>query len=172
MEILDRNFFNRPTEAVARELLGKYLVRRIGDRVIAAMITETEAYDGFKDKGSHAYRGKTKRNQLMFGPAGNWYVYFTYGRHWMLNIVTREKDYPGAVLIRGVAGVSGPGRVAKFFQIDGGISGLRASPALRLWLENRGMRVPPGRIKRSARIGIDYAGPYWSKRKWRFLLLK
>src|SRR3989344_2308826 len=97
---LPQTFFNRPAPLVARELLGKFLVRRYRKRTDAFIITETEAYEGFHDKASHAHRGQTKRNAPMFGDAGYWYVYFTYGMHWLLNIVTRERGYPSAVLIR------------------------------------------------------------------------
>src|SRR3989344_4993889 len=112
-KILKQNFFNRPTIAVARELLGCFLCRRINGKVIRLKITEVEAYDGPRDKASHASRGKTKRNTPMFGKAGQFYVYFTYGIHWMLNIVTGPKDYPAAILIRGVEGISGPARITK-----------------------------------------------------------
>ncbi|MDP2598558.1 MAG: DNA-3-methyladenine glycosylase [Candidatus Liptonbacteria bacterium] len=107
-KILSRGFFNRPTLKVAKQLLGKYLVCRIlsshndaRGRRIALMITEVEAYDGPRDMASHASRGETPRNKPMFGEAGNFYVYFTYGIHWMLNVVTGKKGYPAAVLIRG-----------------------------------------------------------------------
>jgi len=102
MKILSQKFFEQPALKIAKVLLGKYLVRRIGRKTIKVMITEVEAYDGFKDKASHAARGLTERNKIMFGPAGYWYVYFTYGMHWMLNIVTGREGYPAAVLIRGV----------------------------------------------------------------------
>src|SRR3989344_2477039 len=108
--VLGKKFFDRPTLAVARELLGKYLVRKRGKKVEKFIITEVEAYDGFKDKASHASRGKTLRNAPMFGNAGIWYIYFTYGIHYMLNIVTGSKNYPAAILIRGVRGINGPAR--------------------------------------------------------------
>src|SRR3989344_5697076 len=126
-KILGEQFFERSTLAVAKELLGKYLVRRVRGKEVSGMITETEAYDGFHDKASHASRGKTPRNAPMFGPAGCWYVYFTYGMHWMLNIVTREKGYPAAVLIRGVGDISGPARVTKRLKIDKKLNGMSAS---------------------------------------------
>ena len=103
-QVLTQKFFERNAVVVARELLGKFLCRAVSLRRRTSkcyMITETEAYDGFKDKASHAHSGKTARNFPMFGEAGRWYVYFTYGMHWMLNIVTGPKDYPAAVLIRG-----------------------------------------------------------------------
>ncbi len=107
-KILTSQFFNRSTLSVAKDMLGKFLVRRIGKKEIKLMITEVEAYDGPKDKASHAHCGKTERNKVMFGEAGNWYIYFTYGMHWMLNIVTGSKGYPAAVLIRGVVPYQSP----------------------------------------------------------------
>ncbi len=106
---MKKKFFDRPTLVVAQDLLGKFLVRKRNGKVITAMITEVEAYDGPKDKASHARHGLTARNTPMFGPAGHWYVYFTYGMHWMLNVVTGAKGYPAAVLIRGVALVNKDG---------------------------------------------------------------
>ena len=169
---LNQEFFNRPTSQVAEDLLGKYLVRRrLSGEVIDTMITEVEVYDGFKDKGSHASRGKTPRNLPMFGRAGQWYIYFTYGRHWMLNLVTREKDYPAAILIRGVLGTNGPARLTKKLQIDKKLNGLPATRKSGLWIEDRGVKIPKSKIKKTERIGIAYAGPYWSRKKWRFLIV-
>lgn len=168
-KIVQSRFFSRPTLRVARNILGKYLVRRIGSREIARPITEVEAYVGFTDRASHASRGETARNRVMFGPAGVWYVYFTYGMHWMLNIVTGRTGYPAAILIRGVEGISGPARVTKFFKIDGRLNGRPASRSSGLWIEDRGVRIPARRIKRSARIGVDYAGA-WRKKLWRLCL--
>ena len=170
--ILEYRFFNRPTPQVAKDLLGKFLVRRIGRRNVALMITETEAYDGFKDRGSHAHRGRTKRNWPMFGPPGHWYVYFTYGTHWMLNIVTRERNYPAAVLIRGLSDVNGPGRLTKALKITGALSGKPAATRSGLWIEDRGIIILPKQIKTGRRVGIAYAGPYWAKRHWRFWINK
>ena len=189
---LARNFFNRPTLKVARELLGKFLARAYRGKTSAVMITEVEAYDGFQDLGSHARRGKTARNWPMYGQAGHWYVYFTYGMHWMLNVVTREKDYPAAVLIRAgflfsnsrlrmaSAGqarklenkngkfINGPGKLTKVLKIDGHLSGKSATPKNGLWIEDRGVAIPKRKVKRGKRIGIDYAGPKWAARPWRF----
>ncbi|MDD5751336.1 MAG: DNA-3-methyladenine glycosylase, partial [Candidatus Peribacteraceae bacterium] len=125
--VLPTSFFRRPVLAVAPELLGKFLVRRMRGKIIAAMITEVEAYDGPEDKACHAHRGKTHRNAVMFGPAGRWYVYFVYGMHWMLNIVTGERGYPAAVLVRGVRECNGPAKLTKAFRIDGRLNGAPAS---------------------------------------------
>jgi len=155
---------------VAKKLLGKYLVRRLGKKEIALMITEVEAYDGHKDKASHASRGKTKRNYPMFGPAGHFYVYLTYGMHWMLNIVTGEKDYPAAILIRGVGNLNGPGKLTKFLKIDKRFNGKKAEKKTGLWFEDRGIKIKERDIKKAPRIGVLYAGPIWSKKHYRFLL--
>ncbi len=168
--VLNRRFFNRPTLQVAKELLGKYLVREYRGKTIAAMITEVEAYDGPHDKGSHASRGKTVRNQVMFGKPGIWYAYFTYGMHWLVNIVTGEKGYPAAVLIRGVNGINGPARVTKYFKIDGSFYGKPTSKRTGLWLEDRGAKINQREIKRGPRIGIDYAGKTWATKPFRFWL--
>lgn len=155
---------------MAEELLGKYLVRRWRGREIAGMITEVEVYDGPHDKGSHASRGMTPRNKVMFGEAGMWYPYFTYGMHWLVNITTREKGYPAAVLIRGVERVNGPARVTKFFHIDGKLYGKPAARSSGLWIEDRGVKIKKSQIHKSARIGIEYAGEYWKKKKLRYVL--
>lgn len=196
-KILPQNFFDRPVLAVARDLLGKYIVRKIGGKEIVVMITEVEAYNGFKDKASHASpvrgrllhglgkngriadlarasngasRGKTERNKVMFGPAGCFYVYFTYGMHWMLNVVTGPKNYPAAVLIRGTKEVIGPARLTKFLKIDKIFNSKKAEPKTGLWFEDRGIAIKPQSIIKTERIGVVYAGPTWSKKKYRFLL--
>jgi len=170
-------FFEKDTLAVAEELLGKFLVRRWRGREIYLMITEVEAYDGTNDRGSHASRGKTVRNTPMFGKPGHWYVYFTYGMHWLINIVTRETGYPAAVLIRGgftvdskgrPVRVNGPARTAKFLKIKGKFSGLRADAKTGFWIEDRGIRIQAKKIRHGPRVGIDYAGKIWAGKPWRF----
>ncbi len=153
---------------VAKNLLGKFLIRRIGKKEIALIITEVEFYGGLNDKASHASRGMTERNKIMFGKAGNWYVYFTYGMHWMLNIVIGPKDYPAAILIRGTDRISGPARITKYLKIDKKFNGKPINKKTGLWIENRGIKIKPLEIKSAKRIGVDYAGKYWSSRKWRF----
>lgn len=180
MKILNRKFFDRSTLTVAKDLLGKYLVRRFNGGKQHFIITEVEAYDGFKDKASHASRGLTKRNAPMFGEAGRWYVYFTYGMYHMLNIVTGPKNYPAAVLIRGIYGISGPARITKKLKIDKNFSNKIASPKTGLWIAapTKLERAPlknkflsgKMKIKNYPRIGVNYAGPVWSKKKWRFKL--
>ncbi|MBI1838701.1 MAG: DNA-3-methyladenine glycosylase [Candidatus Colwellbacteria bacterium] len=166
---LKQEFFGRPTLEVAQDLLGKFLVRRFRDKLIASEIVEVEAYDGFRDKASHASRGLTARNKVMFGEAGHWYIYFTYGMHWMLNIVVGPENYPAAVLIRGVKGITGPGRLTKYFKIGGGLNGRECSRKSALWIEDRGVRIASKNMKRTKRVGVDYAGKYWANRRWRFI---
>ncbi len=172
-KILGEKFFNRPTLKVAESLLGKYLVRKYRGKTIAAMIIEVEAYDGPNDKASHASHGKTERTKIMFGPAGHWYVYFTYGMHWIVNIVTGKKDYPAAVLIRAIQTidvgrryVGGPARVTKFFKIDKKFNSKAANKKTGLWIEDRGIKIKKSKMQRGPRIGINYAGPVWSKKKY------
>ena len=169
-KILKQNFFNRPTIAVARELLGCFLCRRINGKVIRLKITEVEAYDGPRDKASHASRGKTKRNTPMFGKAGQFYVYFTYGMHWMLNIVTGPENYPAAILIRGTDKINGPARLTKFLGIDKTLNEKSATQKTGLWFEDGGMEIARKNIKGTPRVGVSYAGPVWSKKPYRFFL--
>jgi DNA-3-methyladenine glycosylase len=177
--LLPQSFYNRSTLKVARDLLGCFLVRRLGSKIIKTIITETEAYHGPRDLASHASRGRTSRNEVMFGPPGIIYVYFTYGMHYMLNIVTGPCDYPAAVLIRGLTPVevggrflnlAGPARLTKALKIDKSFNKLPVFTKKHgLWLEARKKEVKSTQIKRAKRIGIDYAGPYRDK-KWRFIL--
>lgn len=171
VKILTTNFFkNRDTIKIAKNLLSKFLVRKYHDRTTAYLITEVEAYDGFQDKASHANRGKTERNKIMFGPAGRWYIYFTYGMHWILNIVTGPKDYPAAILIRGVDRIMGPAKITKVLKIDQSLNGKPANKKTGLWIESRGVRLKSKQMESAPRIGVDYAGQIWSKKKWRFYL--
>lgn len=170
MSTITQSFFNRSAQVVARELLGKYLVRELNDKRIAAMITETEAYVGPHDLASHASRGLTARNAPMFGPPARWYIYFVYGMHWMLNVVTGKNGYPAAVLIRSTDIAQGPARVTKQFFIDRAFNGKKVSPESRLWIEDRGVKIARKDIVRKPRIGVAYAGEKWSKAPYRFIL--
>lgn len=160
---------SKRTVSLARNLLGKYLVRRGPDGTEhARMIVETEAYCGESDLASHARAGRTKRTEVMYGAGGVWYVYLCYGIHEMLNLVVGPRDWPAAILIRGVEGAIGPGRVTKALDIDRRLNAQTVAPASGLWLEDRGVRVPRGQLETTPRIGIDYAGPIWSSKHWRF----
>lgn len=163
------SFFNRDTVQVAKDLLGMYLVRRYRGKISRYQIIDVEVYDGFFDRASHASRGKTERNKPMFEHPGHWYVYFTYGMHWMLNIVTREWGYPAAILIRGTKEIMGPARLTKKLRIDRKFNTKPATPSSDLWIEY-GNPIPKNKIQSSARIGVSYAGPKWAKRRWRFYI--
>jgi DNA-3-methyladenine glycosylase len=179
-KILAPAFFDRPTLVVARELLGKYLVRKYRNETVSLAITEVEAYDGPFDRASHASRGKTPRTKIMFGPAGRFYVYFTYGMHWLVNVVAGPEDYPAAVLIR--AGkyynskkqewisVNGPARLTKFLYIIGAQNGKITGRKTGLWFEDRGIKINRRDVAAGKRIGVDYAGPIWKNKLYRFNL--
>ncbi len=156
--------------ALARWLLGKHLVRRLPNgRPDARLITEVEAYNGEADQACHARAGRTPRTAPLYAAGGIWYVYLCYGIHEMLNLVVGPKDWPAAILIRGVEGAIGPGRVTKALAIDRRLNAMSAvDPATGLWLEDRGVRVPRRSIIATPRIGVDYAGPIWSQKHWRF----
>jgi DNA-3-methyladenine glycosylase len=170
--VLPRAFYARPAEIVARELLGKYLVRRSAERgndEHAILITETEAYVGAHDLACHGRFGLTERTRVMFGPAGYWYVYFIYGMYWMLNIVTGTEGAPEAVLFRAAGDSTGPGKLCRELSIDKRLYAAAAVPASGLWIEDRGFRVRAGAIQRTPRIGVDYAGK-WKDKPLRFVL--
>ena len=159
----------KKTVALARWLLGKHLVRRFADdRVEARMITETEAYHGEADLACHARAGRTARTDVMYGPGGVWYVYLCYGIHEMLNLVVGPEDWPAAILIRGVEGAVGPGRLTKTLGIGRALNRAPAVEASGLWIEDRGLRIPANVIFATPRIGVDYAGNVWSAKLWRF----
>jgi DNA-3-methyladenine glycosylase len=110
---LTRKFYKRPVITVAKELLGKLLIKKEGSNYIIARIIEVEAYDGNIDEASHSYKGKTKRNKVMFNEGGYFYVYFTYGAHYCCNVVTGEADHGAAVLIRAVEPINGINKMIK-----------------------------------------------------------
>lgn len=163
--------FNRPTLRVARDLLGAYIVRSRG---VAAMISEVEAYKGPEDRACHAYGGRrTPRVEPLYAEGGTAYVYLVYGLHWMLNFSTAGLAKPEGVLIRAVVAdgkpVVGPGRVARVLGIDGRLTHEDAVSSRRLWIEDRGLRVPSSQVLTGPRVGVDFAGPYWAARPWRFM---
>jgi len=178
MLILRQNFYNQNTLKVARGLLGCFLVQKKGKKIIRAMITQTEAYRGFDDAASHASKGKTKRNELMFGEAGHAYIYLVYGMHWMLNIVTEEKNFPSAVLIRGVnllnekgetvKKLDGPAKLTKFFGITGKLNGIDITQKEILWVEEGNLKKI--KIQKSKRVGVDYA-KHSKEWEWNFRLI-
>jgi DNA-3-methyladenine glycosylase len=168
--IVPLSFFERPAAEVARDLIGKKLVRcRDGVR-LASTIVETEAYEGVHDLASHSSKGRTSRTEVMFGHAGRFYVYRIYGLHWMLNIVTGAESNAAAVLIRGVDGLNGPGRVAAALWVDASFCGKEARPETGLWFERATKPRNKMRILATPRIGVAYAGPLWAAKKLRFVL--
>lgn len=168
-KVLEPKFFSRPALVVARELLGKYLVRRQRNREQAVLIHEVEAYIGPHDLACHGRFGRTQRTEVMFGPAGVWYVYLCYGIHWMLNVVTDEEDHPAAVLFRGAGEFDGPGKLTKGLGIDRRLNTKAAVEKAGLWLEDRGEKVRRGDIQQTPRIGVDYAGD-WMHKPYRYVL--
>ena len=161
---LTRNFFTRDVLIVASELLGKILVCRAGEELFRYRVTETEAYRGVEDLACHASKGRTARTEAMFHTGGVLYVYFIYGMYWMLNIVTGEENEPQAVLIRGLEGLYGPGRLTRKLQIDKSYYDEDLTVSNRIWIENDGFRP---HYQTGKRIGVDYAEE-WKDKPWRF----
>ena len=172
-KILPRSYFNRPTVQVARSLIGKYLVRVINGRMLDGKIIEVEAYVGSEDMACHASKGRTRRTDVMFGPAGIAYVYLIYGMHHCLNVVTEREEFPAAVLIRAIELdgklIDGPGRLCRAMQIDRSLNRADLTMGESLWFEDRGASVKRGNVGAHPRIGVDYAG-VWAKKPWRFRL--
>ena len=171
---LATSFYTRPTLEVARDLLGRVLCRRLPDgTLLRGRLVEVEAYDGPHDRASHAFRGPTPRNAPMFREGGIAYVYFVYGMHHCLNVVTGPAGYPAAVLLRaaehpdGGGSASGPGRLARAFRVDRGLDGISLLGD-ELWIEE-GEPARDREILRTARVGVAYAGS-WSRRRFRFVV--
>jgi DNA-3-methyladenine glycosylase len=171
---LPRSFYARPTLDVARDLLGMHLVRVLDGRRLAGRIVEVEAYMGPEDLAAHSARGRTARNEVMFGPPGYAYVYLIYGIWNCLNLVTRASGIPHAVLLRALEPLEGgadrtwgPGLLCRAMHIDRTLNGADLQGG-ELWLERpAGGGVPRERIVATTRIGVDYAGD-WAQRPWRF----
>ncbi len=160
---------SKNTVALARWLLGKTLVTVDAAGVLhRSRICETEAYHGEDDRACHASRARTPRTEVMYAAGGVWYVYLCYGIHEMLNLVTGPQGQPSAVLIRSVEAVAGPGRLTRKFGINRRFNGCPATPASGLWLEDDGFQPSPEKIRATPRIGVDYAGPVWAAKPWRF----
>jgi len=185
---LQREFFNRPTLRVARDLLGKRLVRLEGGERTAGIIIETEAYIGEADLGCHASAGLTPRTKIMYGPAGHAYVYFTYGNYWMLNFVTEAEGFPAAVLIRGLAPTEGleriaarrvgrlpqqwtdgPGKICMALAIDRIQNGADLCvPEAELFVEF-GVNISDSSVTNGPRVGLNSVPEPWKSMPWRFL---
>jgi len=187
MAILDKTFYELGTLKVARALIGKKLVRQIDGLKLSGMIIETEAYCGEEDSACHAHRGMTKRNSVMFGPPGHAYVYFTYGMHYLLNLVTEAEGKPCAVLIRAllpIAGLeemetrrkrkgneltNGPAKLCQALGIDKSLNGWNLTAGNELWVEDY-KNIPAKLITATPRIGINYAREQHRKALWRFVV--
>lgn len=167
-ERLEPAFFQRDVLEVAPDLIGKILVRKDQRGVKSRLIiTETEAYRGQEDKACHAAKGRTLRTEVMFREGGFVYIYLIYGMYWMLNFVTGKRDNPQATLIRGLEGLNGPGKLTKALKLDKSFYGEDLGCSDRMWVENSGLK--PKLIK-TQRIGVEYAGPLWAKKQWRWVL--
>ena len=164
---LSKEFFSDSVIEVAPKLLGKLLCRKIGNEIIKIAITETEAYFGENDTACHAHKGKTKRTEPMYETGGITYIYLCYGIHSLLNVVTGKADFPEAVLIRGVKGFNGPGKLTKALSIDTKLNCLDLSQSQELWLEDSEEETT---YRTGPRVGIDYACDYYRNIHWRFIL--
>jgi DNA-3-methyladenine glycosylase len=185
MTILPRSFYNRPTLTVARELIGARLVRFLNGVKLVGLITETEAYISEKDLACHAKAGLTPRTAPMYGEPGHAYVYFTYGNHWMLNVVTEREGFPAAVLIRAIQPIEGvevmmkrregrdtfgPGKLCQAMGIGKGENQADLTgTASGLWIE-AGVKVPNSLVTKSPRVGLNNTPEPWLSKPWRFLV--
>lgn len=183
--LLPRNFYHRPTLRVARDLIGARLVRVLAGVKLAGLITETEAYIGENDLACHAKAGRTPRTAVMYGAPGHAYVYFTYGNHWMLNIVTEREGFPAAVLLRAIQPVEGreaisqrrqgrdtfgPGKITQALGIaksENGVDLTRTDGGL--WIET-GVRIPSSLLVKGPRVGLNHTPEPWLSQPWRFLV--
>ena len=175
---LKRSFYTRPTLVVAKDLLGKYIVRKIGTKKLVGKIVETEAYIGPKDKASHSYNWKiTDRNKAEYLKGGFIYIYLVYGMYWQFNITTSLKGKPECVLIRAIEPLekikphltNGPGKLCRWLKLDKSFYGEDLTKSKRIWLEDRGEKILKKEIVTTERIGIDYAQE-WAKKPWRFYI--
>jgi len=185
---LDRRFFNRKTTTVARELLGCRLVHLENGNRLAGIITETEAYCGEQDLACHAKARHTPRTEVMYGPPGVAYVYFTYGMHWLFNCVTRPEGEPEAVLVRGIKPTegldiiaarrgkqpqrywaNGPAKLTMAMGIDGRHNKIDlVAPDAAIFIEE-GIDIPDDYVTTGPRIGLYTVPEPWKSKPWRFL---
>lgn len=166
MTRLSEDFYTRDVLQVAPDLIGKLLVAVYEGHITKYIITEVEAYRGEEDLACHASKGRTSRTEIMYHAGGHIYVYLIYGMYWMLNIVTSINNNPQAILIRGIDGCNGPGRIGKLLRIDKSFYGENLLTSNRIWVED-GINSTPGYLT-SPRIGIEYAGETWKSKPWRF----
>jgi DNA-3-methyladenine glycosylase len=175
MHPLPRDFYDRDTQLVARELLGMLLVHRVGELLQVGRIVETEAYLGPHDLAAHSARGRTPRTEVMFGPPGHAYVYLIYGVHHCLNVVTERQGHASAVLLRALEPVQnvegstkGPGLLCRALGIDLRLNSHDLVTGGKLYLSEPQRREPFEVVVRP-RIGVDYSGE-WAERPLRFYI--
>ena len=190
MSVIARDFYDRSALEVARDLLGCRLVRQLNGVCIAGSIIETEAYQGEEDLGCHAAAGRTPRTAVMYGPPGHAYVYFTYGLHWLFNVVTDHEGTPAAVLIRAIQPVDGtdlmtknrpfqamkpgwtdrPAKLTQALGITGDFNGVNlCDRSSDLWIEH-GETFPAGDVIQTARVGLNTVPEPWKSIPWRFVV--
>jgi DNA-3-methyladenine glycosylase len=185
VSIIPREFYNRSTLVIARELIGSRLVRMLDGKKLVGLITETEAYIGEKDLGCHAKAGRTARTAVMYGSPGHAYVYFTYGNHWMLNVVTEREGFPAAVLLRAIQPIEGaeimtrrrsgrdtfgPGKLTQAMAISKSENGVDLTNAESgLWIEPAQV-VPDRLVTKGPRVGLNNVPEPWKSKPWRFLV--
>ena len=186
---LGRDFYDRPTLQVARELLGKTLIRTEDGVEIGGVIVETEAYIGEDDQACHARAGRTDRTEVMYGEPGRAYVYLNYGLHWLFNIVTETPGYPSAVLIRAIRptiGIdrirarrgaqpeadwtNGPGKLSQALGIDGTLNGTDLTVPNSSISVLDGDWISDSRVTTTPRVGLNKVAEPWKSIEWRFLI--
>ncbi len=164
---LKKTFYTQDVLIVAPSLIGKLLCRKLPNKeILKYRIIETEAYKGEQDTACHAHKGKTLRTEVMYHNGGCAYIYFVYGMHYLLNVVTGKENEPQAVLIRSVEGFNGPAKLTKAMQIDKSLNGADLL-ANQLWIEDDGFIA---KLKASKRIGIDYACDIYKNIEWRWTI--
>lgn len=164
---LGRRYFEKPATEIAPDLIGKLLCRRTPEGVMKLRIMETECYYSEEDTACHASKGKTDRTRVLYEKGGIAYVYLCYGMHSLFNVVTGKEGFPEAVLIRGVEGYNGPGKLTKALQIDRSLNEADMTVSKELWIEDDGMRPSYTAAKR---VGIDYATEEYRNILWRYLI--
>ena len=164
---LGYEFFHRPCLEVARELVGKILVRAAPEGELRLRITETEAYCGEEDTACHAHKGRTQRTEVLYADAGTVYVYLCYGIHNLMNIITGDVDDPQGVLIRCCETAPGPGRLTKKLGITRAHNRRSIVTDPEIWIEDDGEGFETETAKR---VGIGYASQEDQDRPWRFVL--
>jgi DNA-3-methyladenine glycosylase len=190
MTRLERAFFERDTVQVARDLLGRLLVREVDGQRVSGTVVEAEAYRGWDDQASHGFGRITPRNKVMFGPAGVSYVYLIYGNHFMLNVVAKplSADYAAAILIRAIEPVeglqfmsqrrkerppkqwtNGPGRLAQALGIDGSLNNIDVTGEASMLYFEAGTPVPDSALSTGPRVGLGRkVSEPWLSKAWRF----